>query len=76
MLLRAGSLCSVRAGGRTPSSMGLCRAPRNLNRDTTIGDIHNSELGDVKVLGRYTGLAPQHNVGILFSFKLPTGATL
>lgn len=56
--------------------MGLCRAPRNLNRDTTIGDIHNSELGDVKVLGRYTGLAPQHNVGILFSFKLPTGATL
>jgi hypothetical protein len=33
-----------------------------------------SSLGDVKVIGRYQGFSPQHNVGILFGLKLPTGA--
>jgi hypothetical protein len=37
-------------------------------------DSKTSGLGDVKVLARYQGFTPQHNVGILFGFKLPTGS--
>lgn len=33
-----------------------------------------SNLGDVKVIGRYQGFSPRHNFGILFGFKLPTGS--
>ncbi|MGA8136751.1 MAG: TonB-dependent receptor [Pseudomonas gingeri] len=33
-----------------------------------------SSLGDVKVIGRYQGFTPQHNFGLLFGVKLPTGA--
>lgn len=36
-------------------------------------DSKTSSLGDVKVIGRYQGFTPQHNVGILFGLKLPTG---
>ncbi len=35
---------------------------------------HTSSIGDIKVLGRYQGLSPRHNVGILFGLKLPTGS--
>jgi hypothetical protein len=37
-------------------------------------DSKTSGLGDVKVLARYQGFVPQHNLGILFGFKLPTGS--
>jgi hypothetical protein len=33
-----------------------------------------SSLGDVKIIGRYQGFTPQHNFGVLFGVKLPTGA--
>ena len=33
-----------------------------------------SNVGDVKVIGRYQGFTPQHNVGLLFGLKLPTGS--
>jgi hypothetical protein len=33
-----------------------------------------SSLGDVKVLGRYQGFSPQHNYGVMFGLKLPTGS--
>jgi hypothetical protein len=33
-----------------------------------------SNLGDVKVVGRYQGFTPQYNLGILFGLKLPTGS--
>ena len=33
-----------------------------------------SGLGDVKVIGRYQGFTPQHNSGIMFGLKLPTGS--
>ncbi len=33
-----------------------------------------SSLGDIKVLGRYQGFTPQHNSGVLFGLKLPTGS--
>jgi hypothetical protein len=35
---------------------------------------HTSSIGDIKVLGRYQGLSPRHNIGILFGLKLPTGS--
>ncbi|HXX81050.1 MAG TPA: hypothetical protein VEI46_05845, partial [Thermodesulfovibrionales bacterium] len=34
---------------------------------------HTDSFGDIKVVGRYQGFTPQHNVGILFGLKLPTG---
>ena len=33
-----------------------------------------SNIGDVKVIGRYQGFSPQHNFGVLFGLKLPTGS--
>jgi outer membrane protein W len=37
-------------------------------------DSNTSGLGDAKVIGRYQGFTPQHNLGIMFGFKLPTGS--
>ncbi len=37
-------------------------------------DSQTSSLGDVKLVGRYQGLAPDHNVGLLLGVKLPTGS--
>lgn len=37
-------------------------------------DSNTSNLGDVKVIGRYQGFSPQHNYGILFGAKLATGS--
>lgn len=34
-----------------------------------------SNLGDVRIVGRYSGFLPRHNLGILFGLKLPTGKT-
>ncbi|OIQ84754.1 hypothetical protein GALL_334320 [mine drainage metagenome] len=33
-----------------------------------------SSIGDIKVIGRYQGFTPQHNFGVLFGLKLPTGS--
>ncbi|MBV8680686.1 MAG: hypothetical protein JO338_09605 [Aquitalea sp.] len=35
---------------------------------------HTQSLGDIKVLGRFQGLTAQHNLGLLFGLKLPTGS--
>ena len=37
-------------------------------------DSNTSNLGDVKVVGRYLGFTPQHNFGVMFGLKLPTGS--
>jgi len=37
-------------------------------------DSNTSNLGDIKVVGRYQGFAPQHNYGVIFGLKLPTGS--
>ncbi len=37
-------------------------------------DSDTSSIGDVKVIGRYQGFSPQHNFGVLFGLKLPTGS--
>lgn len=38
------------------------------------GTSHTHSLGDIKVIGRYTGLTDEKNVGIQFGLKLPTGS--
>lgn len=37
-------------------------------------DSKTSNIGDIKVIGRYQGFTPQHNFGVLFGVKLPTGS--
>jgi len=58
---------------RTHSTLGT-------NSDGTTPDVDGgqyssstSNLGDVKVIGRYQGFSDQHNFGLLFGLKLPTG---
>ena len=33
-----------------------------------------SELGDIKLIGRYQGFSEQHNIGVMLGFKLPSGS--
>jgi hypothetical protein len=42
--------------------------------DTDISTSHTDSLGDVRVLGRYQGLADDHSSGLQFGFKLATGS--
>jgi hypothetical protein len=37
-------------------------------------DSKTSSLGDVKLIGRYQGFTPQHNLGVMFGLKLATGS--
>jgi hypothetical protein len=37
-------------------------------------DSKTSDIGDAKLIGRYQGFTPQHNLGIQFGLKLPTGS--
>ena len=41
--------------------------------DTEVSTSHDKGIGDVRVVGRYTGLAEQRSVGFEFGLKLPTG---
>ena len=36
-------------------------------------DSNKANFGDLKVIGRYQGFTPQHNLGLLLGIKLPTG---
>lgn len=38
------------------------------------GTSHTRSLGDIKVIGRYSGLTEEKNVGVQFGLKLPTGS--
>ncbi|MES2047933.1 MAG: hypothetical protein V4447_06010 [Pseudomonadota bacterium] len=42
--------------------------------DTDISSSKTSNIGDVKVLGRYLGLSEEKNFGLQFGLKLPTGS--
>jgi hypothetical protein len=42
--------------------------------ETTLSSSHSSSIGDVRVLARYQGLTAQHDTGIQFGLKLPTGS--
>ena len=37
-------------------------------------DSSTSDLGDIKVIGRYQGFMPSHHFGVLFGLKLATGS--
>ena len=41
---------------------------------TGTGTSHSQSLGDVKVIGRYTGFSDAHDSGVQFGVKLPTGS--
>ena len=36
---------------------------------------YSHDLGDLRIIGRYTGFEPDMSTGILFGLKLPTGST-
>jgi hypothetical protein len=38
-----------------------------------VSGAHVDSLGDIKLLGNYQGLLPNHNLGLQFGVKLPTG---
>jgi hypothetical protein len=37
-------------------------------------DSTTANIGDVKIIGRYQGFRAQHNLGVMFGLKLPTGS--
>ena len=41
---------------------------------TDAGTSHTKSVGDVKVIGSYMGLSDEHNTGLQFGAKLPTGS--
>jgi hypothetical protein len=43
--------------------------------DTDISTSRSSSIGDLRVLGRYQGFSPEHDWGLQFGLKLPTGST-
>ena len=43
--------------------------------DTDISTSRSSSIGDMRLLGRYQGFSPEHDWGLQFGFKLPTGRT-
>ena len=42
--------------------------------DTAVSTSHTKSIGDVRLVGRYLGLADDHSVGIQFGVKLATGS--
>lgn len=43
--------------------------------DTEVSTSHDRGIGDLRVLGRYSGFDAQRSTGVLFGVKLPTGNT-
>jgi hypothetical protein len=43
--------------------------------DTEVSTSHDSGIGDVRLIGRYSGFDAQRETGLLFGIKLPTGNT-
>jgi hypothetical protein len=41
--------------------------------DTQVSTSHDTGIGDLRVIGRYTGFDPQRTTGVEFGLKLPTG---
>ncbi|MGN6513215.1 MAG: transporter [Lysobacteraceae bacterium] len=42
--------------------------------ETALAKSHSSSFGDARVLVRWQGFTPEHNVGLQFGLKLPTGS--
>jgi hypothetical protein len=41
--------------------------------DTDVSTSHDSGIGDVRIVARYSGLDAQRSTGLMFGIKLPTG---
>ncbi len=41
--------------------------------DSTISTSHDTGIGDLRIVGRYSGFDAQRNTGLVFGIKLPTG---
>jgi hypothetical protein len=42
--------------------------------DTEVSTSHTRSIGDMRVIGRYSGLTADHSVGVQFGLKFPTGS--
>jgi hypothetical protein len=49
------------------------RTFRTLVDPTTVGSFHDSALGDIRLMGVYSGFSPDMSSGVVFGVKLPTG---
>jgi hypothetical protein len=52
----------------------LGSSPDGVTPDDGAYHSSTSGIGDIKVIGRYQGFTEQHNFGLLFGLKLPTGS--
>jgi hypothetical protein len=59
---------------RSHSTLGTASDGYTPGPDGEQYDSNTSNLGDIKLIGRYQGFLPQHNFGIQLGFKLPTGS--
>ena len=59
---------------RSHSTLGTASDGTTPGPDGGQYDSSTSNIGDVKVIGRYQGFTAQHNFGFLFGLKLPTGS--
>jgi len=55
---------------RTHSTYGAADSTQPL---PPVSDSRSSSLGDIKFIGNYQGLLPDHNLGVQLGIKLPTG---
>ena len=60
--------------GRKHSTLGTASDGVTPGLDGGQYDSKTSNIGDVKVTGRYQGFSEEHNLGVLFGLKLPTGS--
>jgi hypothetical protein len=60
--------------GRKHSTLGTASDGVAPGEDGGQYDSKTSHIGDVKVIGRYQGFSDEHQFGILFGLKLPTGS--
>ncbi|MFZ6727523.1 TonB-dependent receptor [Undibacterium sp. MH2W] len=59
---------------RDHSTLGTASDGSTAGSDGGQYDSSTSSIGDVKIVGRYSGFAEEHKWGILFGTKLPTGS--
>ena len=57
---------------RTHSTLGV--GSDGINPADEAYDSATSNLGDMKIVGRYLGVTPQHNFAVSVGLKLPTGS--
>jgi hypothetical protein len=59
---------------RSHSTLGTASDGTTPGPDGGQYDSHTSNLGDMRVIGRYQGFASKHNLGVLLGVKLATGS--